>query len=354
MLFSMFILCYSALSINSFCLFPYIGLSTFVYMKVRYTLILCCISSLLFSQNMLNPSFDSVYFGGIDRVFQWITSDGIMMNAGTYNDTVQPLLPNTHYQAVGLQYSEILYMGQQTDTSSHSPVALKLMSHPEKVKLDGSTYKSSVANGTHFYTDSAGYVDFSRCGIPFPYRPTKLKGLYQFVDSTLIGMNFGRCVVLLKKWNASTHQSDTIAFTDSQTDFTPASSWQNFEIPILYRSTQMPDSLVVVFFANSRPDQQSVFWLDELNFDYTGFEIEELRHSENGNVFPNPSSTLISFLIDVPIVDMHIFNDAGALLYQGTFQNPVDISAFKPGVIFIQLQSKTGNFIHLKIVKSKE
>jgi hypothetical protein len=243
-------------------------------------------------------------------------------------------------------------MGQQTDTSSHSSVAMKLMSHPEKVKLDGSAFISSIVNGTHFYTDSAGYVDFSRCGIPFPHRPTKLKGLYQFVDSTLIGMNFGRCVVLLKKWNTATHQSDTIAFVDSKTDLAPAYSWQNFEIPINYRSTQMPDSLVVVFFANSRPDQQSVFWLDELSFDYTGFEIEELSSSENTIVFPNPSTDFIFFNAQAKdLSEVLIYADTGALLFEGAFQNPMDISHLKPGTIFIHLRKKDGSVVTRSVVK---
>jgi len=53
------------------------------------------------AQCLPNPSFDSVYFGGIDRVFEWITSDGILLNNGFYNDTVNNLQPNTCFDASG-------------------------------------------------------------------------------------------------------------------------------------------------------------------------------------------------------------------------------------------------------------
>ena len=172
-------------------------------MKTKTILLLTLLSLQISAQDILNPSFDSVYFGGIDRVFEWITSDGMMMNAGSWTDTVQPLQPNTYYPPMGLQFHELLWMGQRVDTSPHSNIALQLWSHPEKVKPDGTYYESLVVNGNQFWTDSNGFIDLSRCGVSYSSRPDILYGWYRFVDSTLIGLNTGRCILLLKKWNAS-------------------------------------------------------------------------------------------------------------------------------------------------------
>ncbi len=302
------------------------------------------------AQNMLNPSFDSIYIGAIDRVLQWVTSDATLLTGN--GDTVLPLNPNQFYDASGLQFSEIFYVGQQSDTSSHSAYALKLKSQNGYVKTDGSHYESYVYNGTHFYTDAQGYIDFSRGGIPFPYQPTKLKGLYQFVDSTLIGMNFGKCKVLLKKWNATKQQSDTIAYLESTTDFSPTNGWQNFEIPIPYFSTQLPDSLVVVFFANTRPDQKSTFWLDEVHFDYTGFGMADWTLNPNFVVYPNPSNALLHFKIsNANFKQVKIYNATTACVLESAFINPLQIEHLEAGVYFIELKDNDGNVSTAKFVK---
>jgi hypothetical protein len=42
------------------------------------------------AQNIPNADFDSIYIGGIDRVYHWVTSDAVYFS----NDTVVPFPPS--------------------------------------------------------------------------------------------------------------------------------------------------------------------------------------------------------------------------------------------------------------------
>ena len=124
-------------------------------------LFLSCLST--HSQNVSNPSFDSVYFGGIDRVFDWITSDVWALSGAS--DTVYPQQPNTHFEAMGLQYHEMFYtvLPEYNGASgSAGDVALALRTIPNLWQTNGAAFRGFVVNGNHFYTDSDGYIDLAK------------------------------------------------------------------------------------------------------------------------------------------------------------------------------------------------
>lgn len=319
-------------------------------MRTITVLLLSTLSLQISAQQIPNSSFDSVYFGGIDRVFNWITSDGMMMGAGTFTDTVLPLQPNTTYPAVGFQYHELLWMGQRIDTSPFSNIAIQLWSHPEKVKPNGAHYESMIVNGEQFRTDSTGFIDLSRCGIPFTDRPEVLYGLYRFVDSTLIGLNSGRCVILLKKWNAALGYSDTIGFVDNKASLAPQATWSPFQVPITYLSNDTPDSLVVAFYANSSPDQQSVLWLDELMLG------PAVGISENTLppplLYPNPTAGLIEVRNFKAYNTYTLFDSSGQSVYSGAVESSLNLHPLATGVYFITFNGNGFTSQTIRIVKT--
>lgn len=321
----------------------------------KYVLFICLLwpfYTLTIAQNIPNPSFDSVYFGGIDRIFSWITSDGIMMSAGgSFGDTVHPLAPNTFHDASFFQYHELLWMGQQVDTTPYSNLAIQLNSHPEKVKTNGEHFESFIINGHHFYTDSSGYADLNRCGVPFSARPATLTGYYKFVDSTLIGMNTGRCLILLKKWNSANHQSDTIAFVDARLPFVPSLSWQPFSIPINYQNSMTPDSIMVAFMANSTPSQPSVFWLDELAFTYSGIGNEEIERPYI-EVYPNPFTSVIQIKAIQGTPEYFEMLDAkGQVIKSGHYTESILASDLPAGFLILKLVWPDGNLSFHRLIK---
>ncbi len=295
-----------------------------------------------------NPSFDSVYFGGIDRILQWVTSDGVGIH-GIGSDTIIPLQPNTFYNAIGLQYSEILDQGVYIDTSAHSNWALRLKTQPQKYKIDGSSYESYIVNGTHFYTDSVGYIDFSKCGSPFTGTPTAMSGVYKFIEQSAVP-NFGVCEILLKRYNVNTQTHDTIAYKKEFMTFNYSQNWQPFTIPINYVASAPPDSAVIVFRAAATPHLPTTFWVDELSFEYGTIGIKNKEN--NINIFPNPVKDVLRIEhIANEKFSFSIIELGGKVILEGNCANTIDASALKKGNYILRLEDEMGQLSNVKFTK---
>ena len=288
------------------------------------------------AQNLPNASFDSVYFGGIDRLFDWITADGFRMVTGTnWPDTVYALEPDSTYVGGGFMFHELLWMNNQSDTSSHSFSSAVIINRPNWHKTNGDIFPGFLIAGNSLTTDALGYPDLSKCGIPFPHRPTKLQGLYHFVDSTVMFNNFGKCIILLKKWNTTTHQSDTIAFAETGTELSPTFGFSPFEITLNYRSSDVPDTIMVAFFASSVLQNPAALWLDELSFSYAGMDIPESSSSAL-TLYPNPTRGLLTIDAEAGTT-YQVYNAHGQLLKVGLVQSQIDLSALQPQWLFVKL-----------------
>ncbi len=304
------------------------------------------------AQNLLNPSFDSVYFGGIDRLLEWVTADGFRMHAGSNNaDTVNALQPNTFYDATGLAFSAYLWLNNQFSYSPISMAATELINRPNWVKEDGTVFESFVINGNRLYTNASGYPDLSRCGIPFTGRPTKLTGFYRFTDSTATLNNFGKCVILAKKWNAALHKSDTIAYTVSTSLLNPQSAVMPFEIALNYVSTAVPDTMMVAFFAATNTQNPSVLWLDNLSFTYSGIGFEE-EENHDFKLFPNPTTGMIwvEKALEQP-ADFKLYNALGALVLTGKLQSELNIQDLPSGLYTLKIHFANGTIWTEKLLK---
>lgn len=318
-------------------------------MKTKTLAFAIIISLQSFSQNINNPSFDSVYFGGIDRILQWVTSDGVNIHS-VGADTITPLQPNTFFDAIGLQYSEILDNGVFIDTTPYSSYALRLKSQPSKYLQDGSNAESFVVNGDHFYTNNSGYIDFSKCGTPFTGRPTALTGFYKLIETSAIP-NFGLCEILLKKYNVNNQKHDTIAYISEHLTFNPALNWEPFSIPISYQSSAVPDSIVVVFKPAVTPHLPVTFWVDELSFEYGSIGIEENK-SLNFAILPNPVHSILKVNSnDQDWSNFTIIDAAGKTVLKGKQANDINVQHLNKGLYYLVIHTKNGHSSTLKFSK---
>lgn len=317
--------------------------------KILFSIgILLSIFQISFAQNIENSSFDSIYLGGIDRIWNWTTSDGFLIRTSYYNDTVISLSPNTQYGPA----PEILFNIGFDFTTPYSNVAIILNSTPSLKKENGQPFDSYITNGTHFKTGQDGYVDFSKGGSPFPYRPLKLNGFYIYFDTIPSTLDSGKCMVLLKKYNTTLNQIDTIAYTESTIEFTPTSGWAYFDVPINYFSTATPDSIVIVFFATTRPNEASALWVDELTFQYISTDLNE--SSENPilhTIYPNPNSGLINIKGNLEFQSYRILDITGKELKKGKLTKEISIEELQNQVLILQLFSETGMIKSFKIIK---
>lgn len=321
-----------------------------LYLSLAFSL--CVISG--YSQNVANPSFEEHYIGAIDRVFDWVTSDGFRFAAGHIGDTILPLEANTTYNAEGFLFSEVVFGLNLDSDAQFSTTAIRLKTQPQTYDTSGAYFPTFLTNGTHVHTDESGYLDFSAGGVPFPRRPTHLAGYYRLHDTLSAIDHFGRCRILLKKFNATTQISDTIAYSDSQLDLSPSLEWKPFSIPISYRSELIPDSIVIVFNPSIFPDEPAELWLDELAFVYTPTSSD--THDLNPDapkIYPNPVQDLI--YIDPKQRDFHSFrllDVSGRLLQQGPFERRIDLSVFSQQSFILQLVPSEGRSMSFYIVRS--
>jgi hypothetical protein len=313
------------------------------------------IASLIFlmfqskAQNVGNPSFDSVYIGGIDRIYEWITSDSWQSSVG---DTVLPLMPFTHYISSGLQYHEALNTVQiEFSSAFDGPLAVKLFSDSDRVKSDGTTFSGFVINGNHFYTDSTGYIDFSKGGEPFPYRPYSLKGHYKFEDQSPSLHNYPHAFVLLKKFNSLTQTSDTIGFSELYIQLFATSSWRAFEMPINYFSNDVPDS-VVLGFISSPAKAPATLWIDSLGFDYDfPSQIKETDINKGINFYIDQTSNRIYFLNTSGIISVKIYDLKGSLCLSSYSFYEVDISNLENNLYLMKVETTGSKIESFRISK---
>ena len=304
------------------------------------------------AQNISNPSFDSVYFGGIDRVFEWITSDGFMIASGFNNDTILPLTSDTIYDASGFQFSEVIN-GIWLEPSPFSQVAVRLSNNPDLRTINNDFYETSIVNGLQFKTNSMGYIDYKSCGSPFQYRPTKLKGKYKFEDSLSLVQNYGKCMILLKKYNTTNQEIDTIAYNYNATTFIETNGWVDFEIPLNYVSNLVPDSIVIAFFSSVEFNSESaLFFVDELSFEFEPMQIIEEDIDIESTLYPNPSTDIIYLdKINFDYDSFQLMTIDGRVLLSGQATKALSIAEYANQVLILQLRSKNGQYKTYRLIK---
>lgn len=245
------------------------------------------------AQQIPNANFDSVYIGGIDRIFQWITSDGFSISGGIRGDTILPFLKDTSLQTTGFQFSEMLTTVGVAYLNPFQNNSIKLTSPDGWITNDGQPFPSFIINGEYLVTDSLGYPDFGRCASPFASRPDSLKGYYIFSDSLSPVDNWGKATLLLTKYDTLNQSRDTIAYLNSTLDLNPVDVWTPFAIPIPYWDGAVPDSMSLYFEASAIPGGFGVLWLDELSFAYSKVTSSELVFQRELLFYPNPAKEFI-------------------------------------------------------------
>ncbi len=102
-------------------------------------------------------------------------------------------------------------------------------------------------------------------GIPFSQRPRSLSGKYKYmgigIDSCIIGIS-------LTNFKPESNICDTIGFGKFASG--NINDWTNFDIPINYRSNDLPDSLNIIILSSDTSifETGSTLWVDDLLLNY--------------------------------------------------------------------------------------
>lgn len=320
-------------------------------LSLRAMIIIALYSFGLSAQNIPNASFDSIYIGGIDRVYQWVTSDAVYFS----NDTVVPFTPNTFFPPFSGNHHFLVKTVQVNyldTTPAHYLHSLIIHNYPELKYPDGRQFNSFIVNGTHFYSDAMGYMNHSLGGDTFPHRPMRINGKYKYFDSLAPAGDFGKVEALLKKWNPVTNSIDTIGIAASTTELSPTAVWKPFSILFTYRDTTIPDSIVVLISASRSSKAPATLYIDDIYFDFWMGVDDAPVARPTITVFPNPCSDVIH-VTPAPEEELpyRLYNLMGRIFQTGiTTQGSVDVSSLPPGSYLLQLYFEDQSNI-LKFIK---
>ncbi len=305
---------------------------------------LCLFS--LSAQNIPNASFDSIYIGGIDRVYQWVTSDAVYFS----NDTVDPFTPNTFFPPFSGNHhflTKTVLVNYLDTTPAHYLNSLLLNNYAELKYPDGSQFNSFIVNGEHFCSDANGFMDHSLGGTPFPYRPERIHGKYKYFDSLAPAGDYGKVEALLKKWNPVTNSIDTIGIATSTTELSPTTIWKPFSILFNYRNTTIPDSIVVLISASRFSKAPTTLYIDDIYFDFWMAVDDPRVTSQKFKAFPNPCRNVIH-ITPAPTGDTpyRLYNLMGTMLKEGVISSgSLDVSSLPPGSFVLQFYNENQSYM---------
>lgn len=279
------------------------------------------------AQTIPNADFSDIYIGGIDRLRDWGNSEGCQWG-----------MPFGLGYYVGLDYtSPEYYITLRTKTDTSGNVTPSFL------------FCSSI----QFHYNAGCEEDFIYVGQPFPHRPNKMLGEYRFRNDSLHANDFGTCTVILKKFNTTTQQADTIGYGFAQLTPTPTDSLENFSVNIQYFSNQTPDSIVVIFYSTGNNLSGGVLTVDDLTFDFSS-STQFILDNQHFSVFPNPASDYLQIQspYDNSKIEVTIYNIHGQIIRNTHFYNELNygIKNLTNGIYLVKIESQTHQGIY-KMIK---
>jgi hypothetical protein len=166
------------------------------------------------------------------------------------------------------------------------------------INVFGNNTAGILTNG-NATLDYAGYSVFTKtAGTPYTAKPTSLDGYYKYTVTT--SPDTAMVICLLKKWNASTSQADTIGIGTLK--LLPAASFQAFSCTVNYPSSATPDSIAIFIYSSIPASAQngSILLVDNLSLaGVTGIE-QPVESMPEVNVYPSPVSAggMVRFNVD--------------------------------------------------------
>lgn len=184
-----------------------------------------------------------------------------------------------------------------------------------------------------FNVNIINFVSTIEGGYPFTYKPSILKGYYQYEpmngDQAFIG-------VLLLKQNGNVW--DTLGQGNFKTTAT-ALNWTPFTVTINYNNTsETPTHLNIIILSSDKdaPQPNSILYIDNLSFEYP--LNASLNANNQINVYTFHDLLTINNL--KPGSDITIINSSGQIyLRKHIDESDATLKIEKSGIYFVQIQS---------------
>lgn len=269
---------------------------TLLTMKKLYILLLFCISTFTYGQQLLNSDFEnwtnhpgSGGYSSYDEVNNWASGNSAV-------NIAPGLTPPT----------------TKTTDAQNGTYAAKLTTQ----SIFGQIAAGNLFTGI-FQLNLTNPIKSAQMGIPYTGKPTAFNVYYKYTS-----VNGDSCAiyVLLTKYNSVTKKRDTIGLGEFRTH-TTVTSYTSLHIPITYSSTESPDSISAVFTSsadggNFRGQVGSSLTVDNFSLEFEALNTATAINAVSAVLYPNPAQSSVS-LSNAPSESgtVYFYNSFGTLIH---------------------------------------
>ena len=295
--------------------------------------LLFCFPQILPAQNIPNPGFEDWIIGNVVlETFHWRSSNYYTFNQfGIYS-------ANPDWENFTEGFTSVRLSTTILDTLG--------------------AFAAFMVSGFPMMDYETNELDIMSGGTPFPYRPTKMIGQYQYESNSPIE-DFGQAHVILKKYNNATGQRDTIGYGQNVL-LNPTTGFQTFEVPIQYMVPDIiPDSVIVILYSTypNAPNTGAELWVDDLSFEIIT-NVSEIAEVLDVKIFPNPFKDFIKVEIVtqekgyLDLMDINGRKVSSKTLNVGSQTIEIETGTLAAGNYFINWRNEKGeSHILDKVVK---
>lgn len=224
-------------------------------------------------------------------------------------------------------------------------------------------YAAKMESATIFFTFTAGALwtgDFelniadpassAKFGVPYEGTPSNLRFYYQYYP--INGDSMG-VYTILRKWNPTTNQQDTIAYAEVRsTETVDEYTFFDLELDYYIPDTQ-PDSIEIAFTSSAagfeymgQPGSQ--LFVDEITLVLPVGITEVLTQEVKITTIPNPATDHLRFELDKALPDSQllIYDAMGRQITTLLFTTKIhhlDVSNWQSGTYYFLLKNENGH-----------
>ena len=187
-------------------------------------------------------------------------------------------------------------------------------------------------------------------GVAFNLRPDSLTGLYKYSP---VGTDTASVDIRLSYWNGTRVQIAQARFEKT----TAAASYARFSVPFVYALPNTPDTIVIVLMSSSgaatTANTNSTAYYDDLDLVYNGTGVNEQSANSSISVYPNPTSSAITFSTEMQKFTVKVLDAAGRIILNeesDASSYRMNVSNLSSGIYFYELttsnaaQTQRGKF----------
>jgi hypothetical protein len=281
-------------------------------MKRFYILILALVFSLAVKAQIPNAAFDT-----------W-TSDSTAAGWTSKFDTSVFGIVTIHIQTAC-----------KTTVNHSSPYAIKIFPYHLVISLVSiDKYIPGFATIGGIKLDITNQSVVFTGGVPISAKPTNVTGWFQYAP---VGADTATVMVNMSK-------NDTIIGTGTFKTFGTTSTYTQFDVPITYTDSRIPNKINVVLLSSSQTITAlgSMFYVDDLAVVGGGAGITPINALIPVNVYPNPSNGKINIELPSDNSKVRIFNMIGIEVYNSVSQSgllSIDLSSNADGLYFVEIDN---------------